>query len=290
MNKKIAILSLLFVCMLLLTGCCTHDWTDATCTEAKTCAKCGEIQGEPLGHTWVEASCTEPKRCETCQLQEGEARAHAWADATTEAPKTCTACGLTEGERIVTDPRFTTAANEKIFGTWELSVVLTGEYFDVSDIETVVPATRRYVFNNDGTYHCSTEVDKEAFNRLMTETTIKSTYEKYEAMGVSKEAADKTVSDMFNMDLESYVRKTMESTNLSDSMLVMFGTDKTNAVYYIDGDLLYLGDSWDSIMTPQSYILENDTLTLSSREGIFASLSDSNTFTMKHVTDETPAA
>lgn len=39
----------------------SHEWKEATCAEPKTCAKCGETEGEALGHTWVEATCEEPK-------------------------------------------------------------------------------------------------------------------------------------------------------------------------------------------------------------------------------------
>ncbi|MBR4462461.1 MAG: Ig-like domain-containing protein, partial [Erysipelotrichaceae bacterium] len=35
-----------------VTVACDHEWTDATCTEAKTCSKCGETEGDPLGHDW----------------------------------------------------------------------------------------------------------------------------------------------------------------------------------------------------------------------------------------------
>lgn len=50
--KKIIILSTLSLFMLFgLVGCtCNHEWEDATCTEPKTCTKCGKIEGKPLGH------------------------------------------------------------------------------------------------------------------------------------------------------------------------------------------------------------------------------------------------
>lgn len=56
MLKKVAIV-LVVALLVSLSACgCLHDWTDATCTEAKTCAKCGEVQGEALGHVWQENS------------------------------------------------------------------------------------------------------------------------------------------------------------------------------------------------------------------------------------------
>lgn len=41
--------------ILCLSGCaCKHEWAEATCTEPKTCTKCGETEGEALGHNWGE--------------------------------------------------------------------------------------------------------------------------------------------------------------------------------------------------------------------------------------------
>ena len=84
-----------------LSACCLqHEWKDATCTEPKTCAKCGETEGEPLGHQWEDATCLKPKRCSVCKVTEGEPLGHSWVDATCTTPKTCSVCGWTEGEPI----------------------------------------------------------------------------------------------------------------------------------------------------------------------------------------------
>lgn len=55
---RIIALSLWAILLMGLYGCgCKHEWQDATCTEPKTCSKCGETEGEALGHTpgeWVQ--------------------------------------------------------------------------------------------------------------------------------------------------------------------------------------------------------------------------------------------
>lgn len=96
---------ILFLGMLLVfcifAGCeCKHEWAEATCTEPKTCTKCGETEGEALGHTWNEATCTEPKTCSVCGATEGDPAGHEWAEATCTEPKTCTVCGETEGKAL----------------------------------------------------------------------------------------------------------------------------------------------------------------------------------------------
>lgn len=61
---------------LLLAGCCAHDWQAATCKTPKTCAKCGETEGEALGHEWREATCSEPKTCALCGKTVGTTLEH----------------------------------------------------------------------------------------------------------------------------------------------------------------------------------------------------------------------
>ena len=72
MKKRIVILSLFLICLSLLAGCmCQHEWTEATCSAAKTCSKCEKTEGAPLGHVWYAATCTAPKTCSVCDETEG---------------------------------------------------------------------------------------------------------------------------------------------------------------------------------------------------------------------------
>ena len=131
MKKRfLAFVSLVLV-MCLLSGCCLiHSWDDATCIDPKTCSKCGETEGEPLGHEWdideatctrdqvctecgeigekapghrwdiPSATCTEDQHCTVCGETESDPLAHTWTDATCAAPKTCSLCGKTEGKPL----------------------------------------------------------------------------------------------------------------------------------------------------------------------------------------------
>ena len=104
---------------------CEHDWSDATCTTPKTCSKCGETEGEPLGHTeevipavaptCTETGLTEGKKCSVCgeitvQQQVVDALGHDFAEGT------CTRCG----EK---DPDYVTviASGWSGYTTWELT-------------------------------------------------------------------------------------------------------------------------------------------------------------------------
>ena len=96
--KRVSIVLLCILLCVLLAGCkCEHEWAEATCTEPKTCTKCKETEGEPLGHNWKAATCEEPETCTRCGEQQGELADHKWKEATCEEPETCTVCGKTQG-------------------------------------------------------------------------------------------------------------------------------------------------------------------------------------------------
>jgi len=78
----------------------THDWAPATCTDAKVCKICRDIEGKPLGHDWEDATCTEPRTCKTCGTTDGRALGHDFSDADCTTPATCKDCGITEGEAL----------------------------------------------------------------------------------------------------------------------------------------------------------------------------------------------
>ncbi len=73
----------LFVALIVVILCMPdthkHDWVAATCTEPKTCADCGETEGEALGHTPGEWELDEPsyttatvwlrQKCTVCGTQ-----------------------------------------------------------------------------------------------------------------------------------------------------------------------------------------------------------------------------
>lgn len=121
--KRIASFVLILVMILFFCSCGhEHDWQPATCTQPKTCSKCGETLGEPLGHFWQEAECGEPMVCATCGAVSDVINEHEWMDATCEQPKTCSKCGATEGKALGHDfekPNYQQPAICKVCGKSE---------------------------------------------------------------------------------------------------------------------------------------------------------------------------
>lgn len=68
---------------------CDHSWKDATCTDPKTCEKCGMTEGEANGHRWQDATCTDGRMCAVCSAAdpESEPLGHLYTEGK------CTRCG-----------------------------------------------------------------------------------------------------------------------------------------------------------------------------------------------------
>lgn len=281
----LTVLVLVFALVLSACGCKHETWNDADCVNPKTCAECGETEGaalghtwqaatcetpktceickttegEALGHTWTEATCDAARTCETCKTTEGEALGHVWQDATTELPKTCATCAATEGERIVTDSRFTTASTAALQGKWLCEVPFSGEDMGLEGFEADLKMQVILELGNDGTGTMGFGIsDEDAFMKAMTDYMVDALYAELEASGLSKEDADEAMISAYGMDVETYATVSLAGAGFSD----IFGMMDMNFVYYVEGDELFLGISWDSELSPTKYVLEGDVLTL----------------------------
>lgn len=115
---------------------CQHEWSEANCTSAITCHKCGSTEGAALGHKWADADCVNPKTCTVCGMSEGEALGHEWIAANYQEPKTCSVCGVTEGEAL--PAYFETNGLNVVFAEMGVEYdYVTSCYGDNSDKKTV---------------------------------------------------------------------------------------------------------------------------------------------------------
>lgn len=122
--KKIMHFAFIASFLFLLSACgCKHEWEEATCTEPKTCTKCGEIEGEPLGHNWTEATCTEPKTCSRCGETDGEPLGHDVLKWTVTEESTCSKAGVESGECTRCHETITSPLKKKEHtpGEWEIT-------------------------------------------------------------------------------------------------------------------------------------------------------------------------
>ncbi len=238
-----------------------HSWTAATCDTPKTCENCGETEGEALGHSWTDADCENPRTCENCRLTEGEALGHQWQEATTEVPKTCSTCAATEGERIITDPRFTTAACQSLFGKWVGQLQMPGSELDeaLAPYAEVIDVNFCFDFHNDGTLSLTVSpADEAQMAQIMTDYTVDVMYQQFAEMGLNEEDANAAMEQTYGMNVEEYVAAEVAKMDFNE----LFSAFAIDYVYYVEGDLLYLGFGWDGTLESDTFTLDGDTLYL----------------------------
>ncbi len=286
MKKKLLAALLVLSMILILAGCgCEHIWMEANCVNPKTCSECGKTEGAPLGHTWLAATCAEAKKCEVCGVTEGEAKGHSWTeatctqaktcsvckqtegealghtwkDATTEAPKTCTVCSATEGERIITDPRFTSAAAARVLGKWRGEITLTGEDIGEEGFTEPIACIANFTFGADGVLELTLELkDPDTFNAQMVKYLEDTLYVSFQEEGYNKEQADAQMQATFGMTVNQYATSYIAEVDFPN----LFKQMSAKRMYYVKDGKLYAGESWDSEMIPYDFSVEADVLSI----------------------------
>ncbi|MGN1423193.1 MAG: hypothetical protein ACI4XA_07445 [Oscillospiraceae bacterium] len=138
MKNKIIAAAVLICGVISLCGCHSHEYSEATCTQPKTCIGCGETEGEALPHSFSLATCTKPKTCKKCGATEGEILPHFFKEATCTKPKTCTKCGLTEGSAtghsvsIGTCPECGTILKADVLLDIEFQLNMSSQFMDMA--------------------------------------------------------------------------------------------------------------------------------------------------------------
>ena len=281
--KKVSIILISAFLLMLLTGCgCEHQWSAATCTDAKTCTLCGQTEGVPLGHTWQDATCTEAKTCSVCEVTEGEALGHDWQDATCTAPKTCAVCALTEGDllphdwqeatteapqtcslcqategsKLITDSRFTTAATKHLHGTWLCNRVVTDKMTGFDGFgNTNVRLT--LTFGKTGALQQRVEVvDPEDYLARLKKYTVDTMYQSFADEGYTKQQADAAMKQAYGKNINDYVEYLYEDYDVQSE----FEAQNCDIVYYVKDGALYIAADWDSEFSKITYTVQDGVL------------------------------
>ena len=297
--KKLCVLLLVLACVIGCTGCiCSHSWVeadclnpkncplcgksegqaighlweDATCQIPQTCKLCGLTQGETVDHGWIDATCDAPKTCQWCALTEGEALGHSWEKATTEAPRTCSGCGLTEGDPIITDERFTTAANAFLFGVWQAETVMPGADLNLEDYMEQVPVVVTLTFGEDGTVKKQISFpDPEAFLEELIRITEERVYAQFEELEIGREDADELFADSYGMTIGEHAAAVWAEADL-DGMVEVHGTQ---GVYYATETAINMAGSWESEFQTHRFALNGEQLTVTAPDGTCMTLTRS---------------
>lgn len=252
--KKILCLILALTLLLSLAACgkCDHSWAKATCETARTCTKCGEIDGKIAGHKWIDATCEAARTCAACGKTDGTPLAHDWVDATYDAPKTCTLCGATEGESL------SQALADELVGTWVAYAYMDRAAAAPEGFSNENGLPIAFIFHDDGTYE-QVPYEKEFDDALtslkadLCDYLVAQAYETAAKEGYSQKQADEAFYKDSGMTIREYAEAEVDKMGL-DSL----SSTKTSGTYTVRGDGLTL----DNRSTPLTLTiaLEDDTL------------------------------
>lgn len=238
-----------------------HVWSDPDCENPKTCSRCGATEGEALGHDWLDATCDLPKTCAVCAATEGDALGHDWLDATLDAPMTCSRCALTDGYPLSPDERFDHTQCEAFFGTWHAEYHPSGDLLGdgFGEFLPELPAAMELSFGTNGVLTMTiTLEDEAALMEAMNLYTIDLMYSQFAEMGLDEAAADEAFSKTYDMTIEEYVAIAMSEVEVSD----IFTDTAVTYVYYVSDGILYMADSWDGTFETDAVTVDGDTLTV----------------------------
>lgn len=236
-----------------------HAWSEATCLAPKTCSHCGDIQGTVAPHRWADADCTTPKTCNLCGKTEGTPLSHNWVEATTELPKHCSLCRITVGDRILTDPRFTTASAQPLFGSWQTQLAITGADVGYPDLTGELVCQVSLHLGNQGDMAVTvTPLNMEQFKTTLNAYAVDVIYREFANRGLNKLAADLTVQTIYGMTVPQYADSIIADMDI-DGMIAAFNRV---GVYYVSDGKVYYSDSWDGKMDASSFTLTESRLTL----------------------------
>ena len=210
MTTKLKIFLCLIFSMLLLTGCCRHQWQEATCMAPKTCARCGETEGKIRAHKWTETDCASAQGCVYCGTLEGIELTHQWRTDT----RICAHCGYDDRPA---DDRFLD----------QLVLALEDRITQVNDVETRIRATQEdYMFR----------AEVEAAKTLEDWTGFIDA--EYDRLASFRE------DSFLDPQLEEVAKRYVNCVIESKELLSVYGTeqweeDYTNRVYHAQQEALF---------------------------------------------------
>lgn len=166
-----------------------------------------------------------------------------------------------DGNRIDASGKFDPTVCAPLFGVWESEMLLDGEMMGLGDTEGLeglealrIKMTFCFTFYSDGGARIKIAVDMESMRAYTLEVTYASLMAQF---GWSREEANTQFQAETGMTIEEYVDMMLADPSVSESL-----NQQLDMVYYVEGDQLYVGESWSSHMNSEKFTLDGDTLTI----------------------------
>lgn len=168
-----------------------------------------------------------------------------------------------DGNPIDASGKFDPTVCAPLFGVWDGEILLDAEMMGLGDMAGIedledlsVKMTFCFTFYSDGRARMGMAVDMESMRAYMLEVTYASIMAE---MGLTREEANAQFEAETGISIEAYVDMMLSSSGMAGTL-----QQERDAVYYVEGDQLYVGDNWNSYMTPEKFTLDGDMLTIRS--------------------------
>ena len=158
-------------------------------------------------------------------------------------------CFDANGNPVDFSSNFNSQVCAPLFGTWNGTFNMDGLYTNIT-----------ITFRADGTMLAIMEMEEEAYREYMIQFTTELILAMY-GEDMTIEELDAYFRAECGMSLKEYVLDMVNNMDFSEALYQEFA-----GVYYVDGTLLYAGNSWNSFMDSCAFTLDGNQLTLESED------------------------
>ena len=162
------------------------------------------------------------------------------------------------GNPVDNSSKFNAEICAPLFGTWSGEMTLDEELMGMIGMEGMegfsVKVSFSFTFTAEGKMITTMAIDPNSMLDFMVEFM----YSMFEAeYDMTRDEADTYVQQQMGMSMHDYAALMLQSGDMADQF-----QQEVELVYYVEGNQIYAGNSWTSLMEPQEFTLEGDTLTL----------------------------
>lgn len=144
-------------------------------------------------------------------------------------------------------------------GTWHGTVEMTGADLGFQGTELTITAQYTLTFDDQGNVITKIDFDEAQFMAFAIAYNIEYVYDslREQMPTFTKAELDVLFANAYGMTIPEYVESLLTPTEFANDMHQL-----VQGVYYVEGNLLYQGDSWTAYMSSSEYQLDGNTLTI----------------------------
>ena len=164
-----------------------------------------------------------------------------------------------DGNLVDHSDKFDISICAPLLGTWQGTVEMTGADLGFQGTELTITAQYTVTFDDQGNAITKIDFDEDQFMAFAIAYNIEYVYDslRQQMPTFTKAELDVLFENSYGMTVPEYVESELTAAEFANDMHQLI-----QGVYYVEGNLLYQGDSWTAYMSHGEYQLDGDTLTI----------------------------